>query len=136
MTVSIKELTRHDDKESRGFEIQGIQKSKLLGGKDVRDIVFQTIRPHKIRGNHYHVKKTEWFLPIKGSAVLSWSDVDGSSREKHAVVMEADFKNPKLYEIQPKTCHTVENKSDEDFYMLALSSEDYDPQDNPKCQNY
>jgi dTDP-4-dehydrorhamnose 3,5-epimerase-like enzyme len=88
---------------------------------------------HKIRGNHYHLKKTEWFLPITGFAILSWSDVDGPSQEKHTVVMATDFQNPKLYQIHPKTCHAVENKSEEDFYMLAMSSEDYDQQDNPEC---
>jgi dTDP-4-dehydrorhamnose 3,5-epimerase-like enzyme len=133
MTILIRELTLNVDKNGRGFEIQGMQKSKLLEGCDVKDIVLQTIRPHKIRGNHYHLKKTEWFLPLRGLAILSWSDVDGPSQEKHSVVMAADFQNPKLYLIQPKTCHAIENKSEEDFYMLAMSSEDYDQEDNPKC---
>ena len=121
------------DKESRGFEVQGMQKSALFDGRDVRDIVLQTIRPHKIRGNHYHIKKTEWFLAIRGFATLSWFDVGGSDPQKGTELMIADFQNPKLFEIQPNTCHVVENKSEEDFYMLAFSSEDYDPKGSPKC---
>ena len=75
----------------------------------------------------------EWFLPIRGAGILSWSDVDGVDTQTHTIVMAADFQNPKLYKIQPKTCHAVENKTEEDFYMLAFSSEDFDPSDNPKC---
>lgn len=125
MTVLIKELKLNVDKGSRGFEIQGMQKLKLFEGKEIRDIVLQTIRPHKIRGNHYHEKKTEWFLPIRGIGILSWLDVDNSAQENHTVIMATDFQNPKLYQIQPKTYHSIENKSEEDFYMLAISSEDY-----------
>ena len=29
--------------------------------------------------------------------------------------------------VAPKTCHIVENKTEEDFYMLAFSGEDFDP---------
>jgi len=67
--------------------------------------------------------------------VLSWSDVD-TPTQKGTELMRAEFQHPKLFQIQRKTCHVVENKSEEDFYMLAFSSEDFDPErpDNPKCQ--
>lgn len=133
MPIEIKQLTQNVDRDSRGFEIQGMQKSKLFDGMDLRDIVLQTIRPHKIRGNHYHIKKTEWFFPIRGSAILSWSDINGAEIQLHTILMSTDFQNPKMYKILPKTCHVVENKTEEDFYMLAFSSEDFDQSDNPRC---
>ena len=133
MTVLIKKLVLNVDKEGRGFEIQGMQKSKLLDKNDVRDIILQTIRPYKIRGNHYHLKKTEWFLPIRGTAVLSWSDIDGPDKERHTSVMKADFEDLQIYQIQPKTCHSITNISSEDFYMLAISSEDFNKEDNLSC---
>lgn len=132
MPVLIEELTLHVDEKGKGFEIQGMQKSRLLKENHVEDIVLQTIRPHQKRGNHYHVNKTEWFLPIRGFVILTWSDVD-DSKETHTVVMETDLQNQKLYQIQPKTCHTLENKSEEDFYMLAMSSKDFHPKDNLPC---
>jgi len=133
MPILIKPLKVNIDPESRGFEIQGMQKSKLFDGKDARDVVLQTIRPHKIRGNHYHIKKFEWFLPVRGSAVLTWFDRDDSNPQKGTELMTADFQNPKLFEIQPNTCHLIENETEEDFYMLTFSTEDYDPADTKKC---
>ncbi len=138
MPVSVKHLRVNVDKESRGFEIQGMQKgpkdSDLFDDHDVRDIVLQTIRPHKKRGNHYHTNKTEWFLPIRGFAVLSWSDIGGTDPLKGTELMITDFQNPKLFEIHPNTCHIVENKSEEDFYMLSFASNfDIDLKNNPKC---
>ncbi len=126
MTVLIKKLVLNVDKEGRGFEIQGMQKSNVLEGKDVRDIVLQTIRPYKIRGNHRHLKKTEWFLPIRGSAVLCWWE-KAESREKeerHTSVMKADFESLEIFQIEPETFHSVANISSEDFYMLSMLSEE------------
>ena len=133
MTVLIRSLQSHPDPELRGFEIQGMQKCKVFNNKDVRDIVLQTVRPSKSRGGHYHERKTEWFLPLKGSALLSWYDIDGWNVKEKTEPMTADMQNPKIFEIQPKTCHFVENRSEEDFYMLAISSEDYDSEDSLKC---
>jgi dTDP-4-dehydrorhamnose 3,5-epimerase-like enzyme len=138
MAVLIKQLRVKVDEESKGarcFEIQGMQQSGLFGGQVIRDIVLQTIRPHRPpRGNHYHKIKTEWFLPIRGFAVLSWHEI-GNEPRKGTEIMVADFQNPKLFEIQPNTCHAVENKSEEDFYMISFSTVDFDEKnpDNPRC---
>lgn len=133
MTVYPRALQSIVDEDGRGFVLQGMQKSAIFNNKDVRDIVLQTVRPNKWRGGHYHERKTEWFLPLRGSAVLSWYDIDAWNPKEKTEVMIADMQNPKIFEIQPKTCHFVENNSEEDFYMLAISSEDFDPDDNLKC---
>jgi len=134
LPVISRELKLEPDKESRGIVIQGIQYSRILGDNKISDIVIQTISPKKERGNHYHLRKTEWFIPLRGRAKLIWYDNADPEKQLRTEVMDGDslFKNPRIFEVKPDTCHLVKNEEDEDFLMLALVNI-FDIEDMHKC---
>lgn len=130
-------LIRENSSESKGWEIQGLQKSKTFNGKDIRDIVVQSISKGKLRGGHYHKQKTEWFFAVEGKAKLLWCEQKSAKDEDlKEIRLDEDYENPYVLEITPETCHWVKNDSDNEFIMIAFSSEEYnkDNPDKPKCE--
>lgn len=130
-------LNRESGSKPIGWEIQGLQKSKGFNGKDIRDIVIQSINKGQKRGGHYHKQKTEWFFAIKGKAKLLWCEQKSAKDEDlKEIRLDEDQENPYVLEITPETCHWVKNDSEVDFLMIAFSSEEYnqDNPDNPKCE--
>ena len=133
-------LNRENGSKQKGWEMQGLQKSKAFNGKDIRDIVIQSINKGQERGGHYHKQKTEWFFAIAGKAKVLWCECahekGAKKKDRKEILLEADYENPYLIEITPETCHWVKNDLDCDFRMIAFSSEEFnrDNSDNPKCE--
>ena len=55
-----KELEIHSDK--RGWLVEMLKRDALK--EDIKQVYVATIKPGCVRGNHYHLKRTEWFLVI------------------------------------------------------------------------
>ena len=129
-------LKRQQPKPEVGFEIQGLQySSDVFHNNSIKDIVIQTINPQQERGRHFHERKTEWFIALEGEAELQWSETTNPKIEE-PMLLKADFENPYVLEVQPRTCHLVVNKSDKIFKMASFSTEEFDKNnpDNPKCK--
>jgi dTDP-4-dehydrorhamnose 3,5-epimerase-like enzyme len=112
-----------------GFDILGLQKSAYFNGRAIEDIAFHSINPHDERGGHFHKRKTEWLMPISGKALLIWTDKPNprAADLKHLEIV-ANYAEPILIEITPSTIHWVKNESPQPFIMVALSTENYNPQ--------
>lgn len=124
--------------EYLGWSLRGLQKSRIFQDNSILDIVIHSIRPNRDKGNHYHLKKTEWFIPIKGKAILRWRDSNSENVEELEISGE-DLSNYEqdffeVYEIEPDTCHRVMNKSSKEFVLIAISTKDFNPKDNLKCR--
>ena len=130
MGVTPTDLTRDLDKEGRGWAIQkGLQYSNGFNKMCIRDIVIQTTNVGKVRGEHYHKKKTEWFLALRGKADLLWRETNEIRVTRE--VLDAD--TPKLVRVDPNTCHKIVNNYSEDFLMAAFLSQE-DRIDKENCQ--
>jgi len=128
MAVKPKPLeTRHTVKQNLeiGLEIQNLQFSKVFDKNPIKDIVIQTINPHTRRGEHYHTKKTEWFVALDGQAELSWKEVGKLDGEVHRETMVADFEHLRIFEVQPNTCHWVDSYSEKVFLMASFSTVEF-----------
>jgi dTDP-4-dehydrorhamnose 3,5-epimerase-like enzyme len=135
ITVRRIRLLPHEDKDGRGFEIQGLQKSVIFEGKNIQDIVIQSIHPLKDRGDHCHKRKTEWFIALNGKAELLWADnLNPKKAEVHKEAFGTNFNEPYVFEIPPFVVHTIINNSKEDFLMASFCSEEYDPNDTIKVK--
>lgn len=130
MGVIISQLEKKSD--NRGWVLQGLQYSNKFEKTDIKDIVVQTINIGKVRGEHYHRRKTEWLLTLKGKADLFWCEFNGNVKKE---IM--DEKNSRIFKIEPYTCHWIKNNYGKKFLMVAFSTQEYDPNnpDNPKCMN-
>jgi hypothetical protein len=134
-------LRREPDKKSEknriGFEIQGLQYSEAFHKNCIKDIVIQTINSNQQRGGHSHKLKTEWFIALQGEAELTWSEKTVSKKDELITMpLIADFENPYILEVQPKTCHWIRNKSEKVFTMASFSTVQFDEKnpDMEKCE--
>ena len=62
LKYKIKELKIHSDE--RGWLVEMLKRSQIK--QEIKQIYVTIIKPGKIRGNHYHLKRTEWFFIAKG----------------------------------------------------------------------
>lgn len=83
-------------------------------------------KPGVVRGQHFHTKKQEWFLIIKGKAKISFEHL--KTHEHEDVVVSGD--KPTIVAVPPHVGHKIENIGREDMFLLALVNEPLD-QANP-----
>lgn len=87
--------------------------------------VFYVIaNPNETRGNHYHIRKTEHFLVIYGSAVISVRDrVTGD-----VMYVEASGSKPIVATVSPNNTHSITAKEDGAIFLTWVD-EQFNPDD-------
>lgn len=81
--------------------------------------------PHESRGNHYHLRKTEVFLVIYGSAEITVKD----RKTNNVMKVEVNGTQPMSVKIIPNHTHVI-TATDEGAIILAWVDEQFDPE-NP-----
>lgn len=121
--IEILDLDKKSDE--RGWLIE------VLGGElpeDCREfgqLHVSVAYPGKIRGNHYHTRKVEWFCIPAGKGLLVLKDREtGETRE---VLM--GINNLKTIKIQPGTIHAIKNIGEDDMVLIVYANESFDPED-------
>lgn len=79
-----------------------------------------------VRGGHYHKRKTEWFLVLKGKAVVKLIDVTDPKKRQQ---FKLSGKNLTLIEVPPYTYHCVQNIGRTTMVLLIGASEVFDASD-------
>jgi len=127
MNVIIKKLEKKIDERGFVLEILRSEQVNSLFGQ----IYISTVKPGRIKGNHYHKRKKEWYCVIRGSVKVHLYDM--RSNERKEVLLNAD--NPILLQINPGICHAIENNGEEEAWVLSYISESFNP-NNPDTFNY
>jgi UDP-2-acetamido-2,6-beta-L-arabino-hexul-4-ose reductase len=81
-----------------------------------------TIKPNKIRGNHYHHTKTEKFLLIKGKVKFNFKNIDNKKRFS---IIQTD-KEYSLINTVPGWSHNIQNLSKSESILLIWVNEVFD----------
>lgn len=123
MKIKIKKLNVKVD--NRGWFTEIIRLEDLGKNKEFGQIHISIAKPGQIKGKHYHARKTEWFCVLKGKGLLTL--IDKKTSEKKKINVSED--QLKTIKIPPGIWHAIENKGNEDMYLLAYISESYNPKD-------
>lgn len=110
-------LKKNTDK--RGTFIETIKSS--IGGQ----FSFSSTVPGVTRGNHYHTRKIERFIVIKGKAVIALRRI-GTSEILH---FELNGENPSFVDMPVWYTHNIKNIGDEELITLFWINEFYNPDD-------
>ncbi|MDG7013004.1 MAG: WxcM-like domain-containing protein [Nitrososphaerota archaeon] len=110
--------------DSRGW-LAEILRVEDTGAHQFGQIIVSTAYPGQTKGNHYHLRKREWYCVIKGKAKLTV--VDRRTRESTELVME-DV-HPVVVEIPVGTLHWISNIGASDMYLLTYTDESFDLND-------
>lgn len=104
-------LEKHTDERGFLFEILRYRDFKIPG--DGQLYVF-SINPGKRRGDHYHIKKREWFSCVSGRAIVLLSNLNG---KKQAYTLSAE--EPAVIYVGSGTVHALINESLEQTAVIV-----------------
>jgi len=121
--IEITELKKKSDE--RGWLIEVLRGDALSRENKFGQIFVSVAPPGKVRGNHYHHRKIEWFCVPTGTGLLLLKDLD-SGEEIEVVMGEND---PKTVKITPGVVHAIKNTGDKDMVLLVYVDEPFDPAD-------
>jgi UDP-2-acetamido-2,6-beta-L-arabino-hexul-4-ose reductase len=112
--VSLKE---HSDE--RGSFVETMRLG--LGGQ----VSFSTTLPGITRGNHFHTRKIERFVVIKGKARIQLRRIGTD----HVIEYQLDGNEPSFVDMPVWYTHNITNVGDEELFTLFWINEFFDPDD-------
>lgn len=124
MKISIKKLDIKKDHRGWVAEILKLEDLKERK-KKFGQIHISTAKPGQTKGKHYHGRKTEWFCVIAGDGILTL--IDKTSGDKKQIVIGKS--NMVTVKIPPNVWHAIENAGKSEMYLLAYTSESFNPKD-------
>ena len=93
----------------------------------VADVHLASTTRGAVRGNHYHLQRREALIVLPGAKwSFHWDDGEDSA----ALHREFQGKSAVLVLLSPGASHAVRNDSDDTLWLVAISSEPYDPADS------
>jgi len=121
MNIQVSEL--HNSGDGRGFSFTMPPEALTFLGR-VADMHLASTEPGAVRGNHYHVRKQEAIILLPGTAwSLHWDEGEGTTVQQRSF----DGKCAVLLLISPGCSHAVRNDGKQPLWLVACSSEAYDP---------
>ncbi len=121
MKIQISELSNSGD--ARGFSFTAPTEALAFVGR-MADVHLASTKPGAIRGNHYHLRRREAIVVLPGAKwSLHW-DEDEKSGGQHR---DFDGQRAVLVLVSPGASHAVRNDSESLMWLVAISSESYDP---------
>ena len=121
MTIQISELG--DTGDARGFSFTMPSEAIDFVGR-VADMHLASTAPGSVRGNHYHLRRREAIVLLPGTAwSLHWDEGEGTTTQHRSF----DGSKAVLVLVSPGASHAVRNNGATPLWLVACSSEPYDP---------
>jgi oxalate decarboxylase/phosphoglucose isomerase-like protein (cupin superfamily) len=119
--LNIELLTNNGD--ARGLSFSAPAEALAFVGR-MADVHLASIKPGCVRGNHYHLRRREAIVVLPGSKwSLHWDE------DQNAAAQHREFEGDRavLVLISPGASHAVRNDGVSELWLVAISSETYDP---------
>jgi oxalate decarboxylase/phosphoglucose isomerase-like protein (cupin superfamily) len=121
MTIKISELGNAGD--ARGLSFTAPPEALSFVGR-IADMHLASTAPGAVRGNHYHLRKREAIILFPGTAwSLYWDEGEGTPAQQRSFSGSGAV----LVLVSPGSSHAVRNDGAALLWLVACSSEPYDP---------
>jgi oxalate decarboxylase/phosphoglucose isomerase-like protein (cupin superfamily) len=121
MKVQIGELGNCGD--ARGLSFTAPAEALAFVGR-MADVHLASTGPGAVRGNHYHLRRREAIIVLPGAKwSLHWDEGEGSVAQHRTF----DGGVAVMVLVSPGASHAVRNDGDGTVWLVAISSETYDP---------
>lgn len=121
MKIQISELGNNGD--ARGFSFTPPSEALAFLGR-LADMHLASTLPGAVRGNHYHLRKHEAIVILPGAAwSLHWDEGEGTPVQHRSFPGSSAV----LVLVSPGASHAVRNDGSATLWLVACSSETYDP---------
>jgi UDP-2-acetamido-2,6-beta-L-arabino-hexul-4-ose reductase len=121
--IQVQDLDKKSDE--RGWLIEMLGDELHEENKPFGQIHVSVAYPGKVRGNHYHQRKTEWFSVPNGNGLLLLKDL-ATGEEEEVLMGENALKTVK---ITPGIVHAIKNNGTNDMVLIVYTDETFDPAD-------
>ena len=121
--IRVDDLDRKSDE--RGWLIEVLGGKSLDASHEFGQIHVSVAYPGKVRGNHYHTRKLEWFNVPMGKGLLRLKDLK-TGEEKDIIMGEGDLRT---VHIPPGVIHAIKNIGKTDMVLIVYANESFDPDD-------
>jgi oxalate decarboxylase/phosphoglucose isomerase-like protein (cupin superfamily) len=119
--IQITELDNHGD--ARGFSFTAPPEALAFVGR-MADVHLASTGTRAVRGNHYHLRRREAIVVLPGPRwSLHWDEGEGTVAQHR----EFDGGRAVLVLVSPGASHAVRNDGEGTLWLVAISSETYDP---------
>ncbi len=105
--------------DDRGSFVESIKSA--LGGQ----VSFSTTKPGITRGNHFHTRKIERFIVIKGSARIQLRRIG----DHNTIDFELNGSEPSYVDMPIWYTHNITNAGDDELYTIFWINELFNPDD-------
>lgn len=123
MDLKVRPLDMKNDQ--RGWLVE-VLRAEDTGQHPFGQIILTTAYPGQTKGNHYHLRKREWYCVLVGKAKLTV--VDRRTKESTTLLMGED--NMVTVEIPKGSLHWITNVGETNMYLLSYTDEPFDPHDS------
>lgn len=121
MKIQISELTDRRDARGSSFSLPA-EVFDFLGR--VADIYLASTAPGAVRGNHYHLRKRQAMIVLPGTPwSLHWDEGESTAAQHR----NFDGGGAVLVLVSPGSSQAVRNDGAAKLWLMACSSEPYDP---------
>jgi oxalate decarboxylase/phosphoglucose isomerase-like protein (cupin superfamily) len=121
MMIQISELSNGGDVRGFSFTLPAPALDFL---KRVADLHMASTALGAVRGNHYHLRRREAIVVLPGPAwSLHWDEGEGTTAQQRTF----DGSGAVLVLVSPDCSHAVRNDGAAPLWLVACSSETYDP---------
>lgn len=120
--MNIKKIPLSKKEDSRGWLIEN--ESSFIRNS-MKHFVVSISKAGVIRGQHYHKRKIEWFLVVKGKAIIYFKDIETLKTKS----INIDGNKPEIIEVSPMIAHAIKNTDTKDLYLLVIVNEPLDQKD-------
>src|SRR5580704_5288523 len=119
--IQITELSNSGD--GRGFSFTAPVEALAFVGR-MSDVHLASTKPQSVRGNHYHLRRREAIVVLPGAKwSLHWDEGEAEVAQHREFPGESAV----MVLVSPGASHAVRNDSDGLLWLVAISSETYDP---------
>ncbi len=112
-------------RDERGWLTEILRSSTLVDGARMSQLYLTVGNSGITKGKHYHRRKTEWFCVVSGNATLFLRDTRTGEEQR---VSMGDH-HMVTVTIPPHVAHAITNNGEAPFYLLAVVSEEFNPED-------
>jgi hypothetical protein len=119
--IRVVELANNGD--ARGFSFTAPPEALAFLGR-ILDIHLASTAPGAVRGNHYHLRRREAIVILPGTPwSFHWDEGDTTPAQRRSF----DGSSAVLILVAPDSSHAVRNDGAALLWLVACSSETYDP---------
>jgi UDP-2-acetamido-2,6-beta-L-arabino-hexul-4-ose reductase len=118
----LRSLTTHRDTRGRVVEIFRDPRERAGRG---RQVFVTTANPGCVKGNHYHVRKTESFYVVTGRMLMRLRDRWTGRTEDFLL----DGESAQVIEVAPGVTHALRNEGPGELIVLVCVDEIFNPAD-------